>query len=70
MTLMEQMNRWVEGESLCPAGEYNECCPDFSCCQGKDLFILDRGKREEIRREFIVRRVKWAAKRAKESGAD
>lgn len=69
ITLMEQLNRWVEGEAVCPAGEHKECTPDFSCCQGAEL-IMPRDQRENYRREFIARRVKWAAKRAKESGAD
>lgn len=35
MTSIEQMEKWVEGESI-HNGErsdpMSECCPDFSCC--------------------------------------
>lgn len=31
MTPMEQLDKWVDGESLCP-NDQDECCPDFSCC--------------------------------------
>ena len=32
MTSDEQMNEWVNGNSLHNT-EKDECCPDFSCCQ-------------------------------------
>ena len=33
MTHDEQVKLWVEGKSIHGAGEYDECCPDFSCCR-------------------------------------
>jgi hypothetical protein len=32
MTCDEQLNEWVNGNSIHNT-ERNECCPDFSCCQ-------------------------------------
>lgn len=32
MTQDEQLNAWVEGDSL-HDHEREQCCPDFSCCQ-------------------------------------
>ena len=34
MTPKEQLNKWVEGESI-HNDEKGECCPDFSCCNKK-----------------------------------
>ncbi len=34
----EQLNKWVEGESW-HNPEFDECCPDFSCCGSK---IVDK----------------------------
>ena len=31
MTSDEQLDKWVEGESIHNKSE-DECCPDFSCC--------------------------------------
>ena len=32
MTTDEQLNEWVNGNSI-HNYDRNECCPDFSCCQ-------------------------------------
>ena len=32
MTSLEQLERWVAGESI-HNEEKQECCPDFSCCR-------------------------------------
>jgi hypothetical protein len=32
MTPLEQLEKWVQGESVHNT-ERDECCPDFSCCQ-------------------------------------
>lgn len=32
MTLLEQLELWVKGESIHNT-ERDECCPDFSCCR-------------------------------------
>jgi hypothetical protein len=37
----EQLARWVSGESICPNTQH-ECCPDFSCCQPKLAWPMDR----------------------------
>lgn len=51
MRWQEQLDRWVEGESLhnhdAPVTG-GECCPDFSCCI-PELQAL-RSTREEFRR--------------------
>ncbi len=36
MTSDEQKRRWVAGESV-HNDERDECCPDFSCCNGELL---------------------------------
>lgn len=41
MTADEQIEKWVNGESICP-NDNGECCPDFSCCNPK----LKRSKEE------------------------
>ena len=46
-TVEEQLQRWVEGESICP-NENGECCPDFSCCNPKLL------QPREVREAFAV----------------
>lgn len=34
MTRLEQLERWVAGDSQ-HNHEMEECCPDFSCCSGQ-----------------------------------
>lgn len=34
MTVFEQLNLWVEGESV-HDDKLKQCCPDFSCCNKK-----------------------------------
>lgn len=46
MTSEEQLDRWVAGESV-HNEEWNECCPDFSCCRPELLW--PRAKREFFR---------------------
>lgn len=43
MTPEEQLNKWIEGEPLCP-NDRGECCPDFSCCQPE--LLVDRRVRQ------------------------
>lgn len=45
MTVDEQLEKWVNGESI-HNDERDECCPDFSCC---DPNLLTS---EEERRKF------------------
>ena len=45
LTSEEQLERWVEGESLCP-NEYGDCCPDFSCCVPS--LLVDKDARVEF----------------------
>lgn len=44
-TADEQLTRWVAGDAVCP-NEHHECCPDFSCCNPKLLWPLE--KREKF----------------------
>ena len=37
----EQLARWAAGKSVCPNTRH-ECCPDFSCCQPKLAWPLER----------------------------
>ncbi len=46
MTHDEQVKLWVEGKSVHGAGEYNECCPDFSCCRPE--FQAPKEEREKF----------------------
>lgn len=46
MTPLEQLERWVVGESL-HNHERGECCPDFSCCSGQPPVEL------EVRQRFL-----------------
>lgn len=32
-TYAEQLARWVAGDPVHGAGDYDSCTPDFSCCQ-------------------------------------
>ena len=40
MTNIEQIDKWLEGESV-HNDERDECCPDFSCCQPELLADKD-----------------------------
>jgi hypothetical protein len=51
MTHIEQMEKWVDGESIHngdKADAMSECCPDFSCCH--EGMKWPREKREEFAR--------------------
>ena len=52
----EQLRRWALGDAVCPNSKH-ECCPDFSCCNPKlgwpmerrQKFIeADQGTREKM----------------------
>jgi hypothetical protein len=49
MTPLEQLDKWVDGESLCP-NDRDECCPDFSCCSNVET---PRGVKEAFRAAFL-----------------
>ncbi|MFQ6609148.1 MAG: hypothetical protein ACE5EE_11575, partial [Fidelibacterota bacterium] len=42
----EQLDRWVEGESI-HKSDTDECCPDFSCCRPE--LLTDKKTRELFR---------------------
>ncbi len=44
MTHEEQLQKWVDGESIHGAGKHEDCCPDFSCCNPKLLAF--KGERQ------------------------
>ena len=33
---LDQLNKWVDGEPVHNT-EMDECCPDYSCCRGKQF---------------------------------
>jgi len=37
----EQLRRWAAGDSVCPNSKH-ECCPDFSCCNPKMAWPMER----------------------------
>ena len=43
MTIKEQVEKWVNGESIHDE-EHDTCCPDFSCCNSK--LKADKANRE------------------------
>ena len=49
MTCLRQLERWVKGESVHNKTR-DECCPDFSCCEGNG-WTLER--RQEFAKAFI-----------------
>lgn len=51
MTPAEQLDKWVEGESLCP-NDRDECCPDFSCCTDAET---PREVKEAFRAAYLRR---------------
>ena len=46
-TVLDQLTHWAAGQSQ-HNDSYNECCPDFSCCNDTVQTPLDE------RREFLV----------------
>jgi len=46
MTPQEQVDRWVEGESIHDDDD-DQCCPDFSCCVPK--LLAPRAVREAFK---------------------
>jgi len=46
MTLIEQLTEWVKGNPV-HNDTANECCPDFSCCRGKE-YIAPLKQRERF----------------------
>lgn len=46
MTPSEQLQKWLDGESI-HNKERDECCPDFSCCRSELLAT------KEIRQRFV-----------------
>lgn len=46
MTIDEQLEQWLKGNSI-HNKERDECCPDFSCCDGGDIAPL------EVRERFV-----------------
>ena len=63
----EQLELWVQGDSLCP-NTNGDCCPDFSCCH-PDLLVseekrrafLDAKDRDPYIAEFLLRLIKKLA---------
>lgn len=56
-----QMNEWVDGKSI-HNKEYDECCPDFSCCEPKLLWPEEKRKafslaNEEEREKMLLGQV-------------
>jgi len=51
ITREEQLSEWVKGNSLHNINT-DECCPDFSCCRGKE-FIADKPTRIEFQRAYL-----------------
>ncbi|MFQ5453449.1 MAG: hypothetical protein ACE5D6_04605 [Candidatus Zixiibacteriota bacterium] len=49
ITHQEQLDRWLEGESI-HKSDTDECCPDFSCCNKK--IKTDRKTKELFIRAF------------------
>ena len=47
MTFEEQLEKWINGESV-HNDKRDECCPDFSCCEPE--LLADRELRERYRR--------------------
>jgi hypothetical protein len=41
MTLEKQLKEWLKGNSIHDSIN-NRCCPDFSCCYGKDFLAKKR----------------------------
>lgn len=37
----EQLRRWALGDAVCP-NTHHECCPDFSCCNAKMAWPMER----------------------------
>ena len=46
MEALEQIQKWVDGVSEHDY-ERNTCCPDYSCCIGKE-HMVDKEKREHF----------------------
>ncbi len=44
MKIIDQLDKWVNGESI-HNDERGECCPDFSCCNDKMDTPIDVRKR-------------------------
>ncbi len=44
----EQLNEWVAGTPM-HNFEYDECCPDFSCCTG---VIAEKSERERFAKAY------------------
>lgn len=40
----EQLQRWVDGDAVCPNTRH-ECCPDFSCCRPRMMWSKDKRER-------------------------
>ena len=50
MKPMQQINKWVEGESI-HNDERDECCPDFSCCHNE--VKTDQATRKRFRKAYL-----------------
>ena len=48
----KQLDEWVQGNPM-HNFERNECCPDFSCCRGKDK-ISPQDVRERFAKAFYA----------------
>lgn len=58
MSYDEQVERWVNGESV-HKSDTDECCPDFSCCQPqllaeKKIRVLFQGSDKEVRNGLLM----------------
>jgi hypothetical protein len=48
MKIQDQLDQWVDGNPI-HNDERDECCPDFSCCNGN---IVDKDVRERFVRAY------------------
>lgn len=44
LTPDQQVAEWIDGRSVCPSTT-GECCPDFSCCQPKLQWPVDKRRK-------------------------
>jgi hypothetical protein len=54
----EQLQRWLAGAPECP-NNVGECCPDFSCCNPKLLWPVEKRQKyieagQEEREKFLL----------------
>lgn len=51
MTDREQLQKWVDGESI-HNKEFDQCCPDFSCCISE--LLVKKDIREKFYNAYIL----------------